>query len=245
VLANFQIPVDATKVVVIGKNLSSSFLYRGTIVYLTSDGSKRPVFVKAQANSELSSEHTFGVIDNDIPPNTEGPCVTIGTLDALDTRSTAAHPFTTDTLVDGDTLYLSPTVAGYVTNVQPAYPNQIIKVGQVIKTTPQTGVIIYRIQQAETQVVSPGSTVVATTSPFTPSVGQYYIYVDMLTPCVINLPSIALSNPNGYNIKNIGESTVKIVPLSPELIDEQTEINIKNAYTSLELVHTTTNWYIV
>lgn len=144
-LANFQIPVDATKVVVIGKNLSSSFLYRGTIVYLTSDGSKRPVFVKAQANSELSSEHTFGVIDNDIPPNTEGPCVTIGTLDALDTRSTAAHPFTTDTLVDGDSLYVSPTVAGYVTNVQPEYPDQIVKVGQVIKTTPQTGVIVYKI----------------------------------------------------------------------------------------------------
>jgi hypothetical protein len=92
---------------------------------------------------------------------------------------------------------------------------------------------------------SGGTTIIVTTSPFTPTPGEYYIYVDMLTPCIINLPSIASSNPNGYNIKNIGESTVKIVPLSPELIDEQTEINIKNAYTSLELVHTTTNWYIV
>jgi len=92
---------------------------------------------------------------------------------------------------------------------------------------------------------SPGTIITVTTSPFTPTVGEYYIYVDMLTPCVINLPSIASSNPNGYNIKNIGESTVKIVPLSPELIDEQVEINIKNAYTSLELVHTTTNWFIV
>ena len=92
---------------------------------------------------------------------------------------------------------------------------------------------------------SPGTIIIVTTSPFTPTAGMYYIYVDMLTPCVINLPSIASSNPNGYNIKNIGESTVKIVPLSPELIDEQPEINIKNAYTSLQLVHTTTNWYIV
>jgi hypothetical protein len=92
---------------------------------------------------------------------------------------------------------------------------------------------------------SPGTIIIVTTSPFTPTPGEYYIYVDMLTPCVINLPSIASSNPNGYNIKNIGESTVKIVPLSPELIDEEAEINIKNAYTSLKLVQTTTNWYIV
>lgn len=90
-----------------------------------------------------------------------------------------------------------------------------------------------------------GTVIVVSTSPFTPTVGEYYIYVNMLTPCIINLPSIALSNPNGYNIKNIGDNTVKIVPLSPELIDEQIEINIKNAYTSLNLVHTTTNWYII
>ncbi len=92
---------------------------------------------------------------------------------------------------------------------------------------------------------SMGTTVVVTGPTFTPSATQYYIYVDSTSPVTINLPSISTSNPNGYNIKNIGESTVKIVPLSPELIDEQTEINIKNAYTSLELVHTTTNWYIV
>lgn len=90
-----------------------------------------------------------------------------------------------------------------------------------------------------------GTIIIVSTSPFTPTVDEYYIYVDMATPCVINLPSIALSNPNGYNIKNIGYDTVKIVPSSLQLIDEQIEINIKNAYTSLNLVHTTTNWYII
>jgi hypothetical protein len=92
---------------------------------------------------------------------------------------------------------------------------------------------------------SSGSTVIVVGPTFTPSATDYYIYVNSTSPVTINLPSIAASNPNGYNIKNIGESTVKIVPLSPQLIDEQTEINIKNAYTSLKLVHTTTNWYIV
>jgi len=90
-----------------------------------------------------------------------------------------------------------------------------------------------------------GSVVIISSTTFTPSPTDYYLYVDATIPVTINLPSIALSNPNGYNIKNIGESTVKIVPLSPQLIDEKVEINIKNAYTSLKLVHTTTNWYIV
>jgi hypothetical protein len=93
---------------------------------------------------------------------------------------------------------------------------------------------------------SPGSTTVVTGTVFTPSATDYYIYVNSIFPVTINLPAIANSNPRGYNIKNIGRNTVKIVPLSPELIDDQAEINIKNAYTSLELVHETmTNWYIV
>jgi hypothetical protein len=89
------------------------------------------------------------------------------------------------------------------------------------------------------------NSVLITSSPYTPTSSDYYIYVDMLTPCVINLPAIASANPSGYNIKNIGKSTVKIVPLISEPIDDQAEINIKNAYTSLDIVHTATNWYIV
>lgn len=92
---------------------------------------------------------------------------------------------------------------------------------------------------------SSGTIRMVNTSPVTLTASEYYIYVNMTTPCVINLLNTSLANSNGYNIKNIGESTVRIVPSSPNLIDEQTEINIKNAYTSLNLVVATNNWYVI
>ena len=93
-----------------------------------------------------TSTCTFGVIVNDIANNTDGNCCVLGYLDTLDTRTTATYPFTTDTLADGDTIYLSPTTAGYITNVKPSAPNHLVYLGKVTRTSPTNGTIIYRIQ---------------------------------------------------------------------------------------------------
>jgi hypothetical protein len=137
---------SADKMVTIGRNSTGSTLYRGTIVYISGSTGNRPNFVKSIANSEAGSAGTFGVIQNDIPNNSDGNCVTIGAIDNLDTRSTATHPFTSDTLADGDTIYLSPTTAGYITNVKPSAPNHLVYIGKVVRTSPTNGTIVYRIQ---------------------------------------------------------------------------------------------------
>lgn len=142
----FPTMLSADKMVTIGRNATGSTLYKGTIVYILGSTGNRPNFVKAQANAESTSAGTFGVIENDIPNNADGNCVTIGTIDNLDTRASALHPFTIDTLVDGDTLYLSPLVAGYVTNVKPSAPYHMVYVGKVVRTSPTNGTIVYRIQ---------------------------------------------------------------------------------------------------
>lgn len=136
----------ADKMATIGRNSTGSTLYKGTIIYISGSTGNRPNFVKAQANSEATSAGTFGVILDDIPNNSDGYAVTIGTIDNLDTRSTATHPFTTDTLADGDTIYLSPTTAGYITNVKPYAPSHLVYVGKVVRTSPTNGTIVYRIQ---------------------------------------------------------------------------------------------------
>lgn len=136
----------ADKMVTIGRNSTGSTLYKGTVIYISGSTGNRPNYVKAQANSEATSAGTFGVILDDIPNNSDGYAVTIGTIDNLDTRSTATHPFTSDTLADGDTIYLSPTTAGYVTNVKPYAPSHLVYVGKVVRTSPTNGVIVYRIQ---------------------------------------------------------------------------------------------------
>ena len=142
----FPTLTSADKMVTVGRNATGSTLYAGTIIYISGSTGNRPNYVKAQANSEATSAGTFGVIQADIPNNSDGNAVTIGTLSNLDTRSVATHPFTTDTLVDGDTIYLSPTTAGYVTRVKPSAPNHLVYIGKVVRTSPTNGTIVYRIQ---------------------------------------------------------------------------------------------------
>jgi hypothetical protein len=142
----FPTLTSADKMVTIGRNSTGATLYAGTIIYISGSTGNRPNYVRAQANSEATSAGTFGVIQADIPNNSDGNAVTIGTLSNLDTRSIAAHPFTVDTLVDGDTIYLSPTTAGYVTRVKPSAPSHLVYIGKVVRTSPTNGTIVYRIQ---------------------------------------------------------------------------------------------------
>lgn len=135
-----------TSMQTIGRNSTGSTLYKGTIVRVSGSTGNRPNFVKAQANTEGSSSGTFGVVVNDIPNNSDGYVLNGGTINNLDTRSVATNPFTTDTLADGDSIYLSPTNAGYITNVKPSAPNHLVYLGKVILTSPTNGTIVYHIQ---------------------------------------------------------------------------------------------------
>ena len=138
--------VDASeKMLTIGRNSTGATLYQGIIVYISGSTGNRPNFTKAQANAESTSAGTFGVVVSDIANNSDGYVCTIGTLHNLDTRTSATNPFTDVTLNDGDTIYLHPTIAGYITNVKPSAPNHLVYVGKVIRTHPNLGTIVYRI----------------------------------------------------------------------------------------------------
>jgi len=137
---------NAETIQIIGRNATGSTLYKGTVIYISGSTGNRPNFVKAKADTKITSEGTFGVIADDILNNTDGYCITIGYNNNLDTRSNATNPFTSDTLVDGDTVYLSPITAGYVTNVKPSAPNHLVYIGKVTRTSPTNGTIVYRIQ---------------------------------------------------------------------------------------------------
>lgn len=143
---NTGIVDNAEAIQIIGRNSTGSTLYKGTVVYILGSTGNRPNFVKSQANSEATSAGTFGIIANDLANNADGYAVCLGYLDNLDTRSSAIHPFTSDTLADGDTIYLSPTTAGYITNIKPSAPNHLVYLGKVTRTSPTNGTIVYRIQ---------------------------------------------------------------------------------------------------
>jgi hypothetical protein len=128
------------------RNSTGSTLNKGHIVYLSGSTGNLPNAVLARANAESTSAQTFGVVLEDIANNSNGYVVTIGQINTLDTRTTATNPFTSDTLVDGQVIYLSPTTAGHITNVKPSAPNHVVYVGYVIRTSPTNGTIQYRIQ---------------------------------------------------------------------------------------------------
>lgn len=128
------------------RNQTGSTLYKGTVVYINGSTGNLPTVAKAQANSEATSAGTFGIVLTDVADNTEGVMITAGAIETLDTRTTATNPFTSVTLADGDTVYLDPNTAGYITNIKPSAPDHIVYIGKVIRTSPTNGYIIYRIQ---------------------------------------------------------------------------------------------------
>lgn len=128
------------------RNSTGATLRKGYIVRLSGSTGNLPNAVLAQGNNDANSAQTFGVVYADIPNNSDGFVITLGQISTLDTRTTATHPFTTDTLQDGDVLYLSPTIAGYVTRVKPSAPQHMVYVGMVVRTSPTNGTIQYRIQ---------------------------------------------------------------------------------------------------
>lgn len=146
-LATFPSSIaSASQLTTFGRNSTGATLYRGTVVYISGSTGNVPNFSKAQANGEGTSARTFGVVKDDIANNSDGYVVTNGTIDNLDTRSSATHPFTSDTLADGDTVYLDPATAGYITKTKPHAPNHLVYIGKVIRTSPTNGTIVYQIQ---------------------------------------------------------------------------------------------------
>jgi nitrogen fixation protein len=69
----------------------------------------------AQANNDNNSADTLGVVTETIAANQEGFIMTVGQLEGINTTGSLQG----ETWADGNVLYLSPTVAGRMTNVKP------------------------------------------------------------------------------------------------------------------------------
>jgi hypothetical protein len=127
------------------RNTTGATIYKGTIVYISGTSGGKALISKAKADIEATSSKTLGVVQANIANNANGNVLTSGLLVGLDTRTTATNPFTSDTLVIGDNIYLSPTTAGYITNVKPIAPNNMVSIGKVLETSGTTGQILYEI----------------------------------------------------------------------------------------------------
>lgn len=96
----------------------------------------------AQANNDLNSADTIGIVAENINNNQEGFVITVGQISGLNTTGSLQG----ETWTDGDVLYLSPTTAGSLTNVKPNGSNgHIVVIGYVEYSHQNNGKIYVKI----------------------------------------------------------------------------------------------------
>ena len=117
------------------RNESGATMTKGTIVYLSGASGNKPLMVKAQANTEMTSTATFGIVQNDIINNQNGTVVVFGDLENVDTFG----------ISEGTTLWLSPTTAGAWTTTKPSAPNHAVVIGIVARSHQTQGIVTVRI----------------------------------------------------------------------------------------------------
>ena len=69
----------------------------------------------AQANNDNNSADTLGLVYENIATNQEGFIITVGQFEGINTTGSLQG----ETWIDGDVLYLSPTIPGGITNIKP------------------------------------------------------------------------------------------------------------------------------
>lgn len=95
----------------------------------------------AQATSDLLSAETIGLVTETIANNQEGFITTSGLIRGINTTGSLQS----ETWADGDILYLSPTVAGRITNVKPQAPNHLVIIGYVVSAHITQGQIFVKV----------------------------------------------------------------------------------------------------
>jgi len=94
----------------------------------------------ALASGDATSAETLGIVAENITLNQEGFVITSGIIRGINTTGSLQG----ETWLDGDMLFLSPFVAGALTNIKPQAPNHLVVIGYVV-TAANNGVIYVKV----------------------------------------------------------------------------------------------------
>lgn len=124
--------------VVIGQtstNHTGADMTKGQAVYIAGAQGQRVSIELAQADGEVASSRTFGVLYEDIAKNQSGLVVTQGLV----------RGFNTSALTEGQIAWLSPTVAGGLTTTKPVAPNHSVFMGVVVRSHATQGSVFVKV----------------------------------------------------------------------------------------------------
>jgi len=95
----------------------------------------------ALADSDANSAETLGLVTETIANNQEGFVTSSGLIRNINTTGSLQS----ETWVDGDTLYLSGTVLGAITNIKPTAPVHTVIIGYVVRVHATQGQIYVKV----------------------------------------------------------------------------------------------------
>lgn len=121
----------------VGSNLTKAN-YR--VLKVTNPQGQRLAVNLAQGNNDANSADTIGINAEDIANNQEGFIITFGEITGINTTGSLFG----ETWADGDVLYLSPTTAGYLTNIKPL-GQHIVVLGYVEYSHANNGKIFVKV----------------------------------------------------------------------------------------------------
>ena len=115
------------------RNRTGSEIAKGKAVYISGATGQTPEITLAQSNA-YSTTDVIGVTVHAIADNAFGYVITQGILEKVDTQG----------ITEGAPLYLSPTTAGALTDIEPTKPNWQMQVAYCLYANQNNGKILVR-----------------------------------------------------------------------------------------------------
>lgn len=126
---------------IVNKTLSNLTEAGYQAVYTSGAQGQRLKVDLALANSDLTSAGTLGIVTENIDVNQEGFVTTNGLVRGINTTGSLQG----ETWSDGDILYLSPTIAGRLTNIKPVSPQHLVVIGVCVYAHITQGSIFVKV----------------------------------------------------------------------------------------------------
>jgi hypothetical protein len=134
VITTSSVVTSATRLITSVYNKSGATITKGSVIYIDgAHSSTLPSIALAKANAESTSAYTYGLVETDIPNNSQGTVIQNGTITNLN--------LPTSSYTDGQTLYLSPTIDGGYTTTKPLAPYHYVSIGTITRAHPNFGTI--------------------------------------------------------------------------------------------------------
>jgi len=117
------------EVLVRGRNKFGQQINDGQVVVVIGASGQNPAFGLARSDSAGNLDGLIGLATHNISNNGFGFVTIVGIIDNIDTSAFSAN----------DSLYISATEFGNLTNVAPSAPNFPVKIGTVLNSNAETG----------------------------------------------------------------------------------------------------------